>query len=151
MRRKTVGQPKKIALVKPARIGIVVARFHNDLTEKLLAGALRVLKMIGIQEDRITVVWVPGTFELLLACQKLVQQKKFNALIALGCVIQGATDHHLLVGSEAAGGIMQVSLTHNIPIGFGVITANTLAQARERAGDKENRGEEAAHAALAML
>ena len=127
-----------------------MTRFHSDITEKLLAGALQVLRKNNVANKRIKVVHIPGAFELPLACQHLALQKKFDALIALGCVIKGETNHHVLVEGEAARGIMHVSLVYNIPIGFGVVTAHTLPQARNRSDSKENRGSDAARAALAM-
>ncbi len=132
-------------------IGIIASRFHDDITEKLLEGAMDILLHHKVQKENIEVAWVPGSFEIPFGCQQLARTKKYDALIALGCVIKGGTDHHMLVGGEASRGVMQVSLEHHTPIGFGVITANTLEQAQERSGEKENRGTDAALAALTMI
>lgn len=133
------------------RIGIAVADFNPDITEKLLAGALTALASAGVRKEDIRVVRVPGSFELPLACQKLAGTKKYDALVALGCVIKGETDHYYYVAGEAARGIMDVMLKWNIPIGFGVLTTNTLKQAQERSGKKGNAGAGAARAALILI
>ncbi len=132
------------------RVGIAVADFNSDITAKLLAGALAALADAGVQKKNITVMHVPGSFELPLACQKLAETGKFDALIALGCVIKGETDHYYYVAGEAARGIMDVMLKFSIPIGFGVLTTNTLKQAEERSGKNANAGAAAARAALRM-
>lgn len=132
------------------RIGIAVAEFNSDITEQLLAGSLRALIGAGVKKSDITVVHVPGSFELPLACQKMTRTKKYDALVALGCVIKGETDHYYHVAGEASRGIMQVMLAHNIPIGFGVLTVSTLEQARLRAGTKVDAGGAATRAALCL-
>ena len=131
------------------RIGIAVAEFNADITEKLLAGALTELRASGVSPRNTTVVHVPGSFELPLACQKFAETGKYDALIALGCVIKGETDHYYYVAGEAARGIMDVMLKYTIPIGFGIITSNNLKQAQERSG-KTNIGTHAARAVLKM-
>lgn len=133
------------------RIGIAVAEFNADITEKLLAGALRELERNGVQKRHITAVRVPGSFELPLACQRMAKSGRYDALIALGCVIKGETDHYRYIAGEAACGIMEVMLAHSIPIGFGVLTTDTLSQAKMRASGANNKGAEAARAALWML
>ncbi len=134
-----------------ARIGIAVAEFNSDVTRELLLGALVVLKESGVVAKNIKVVTVPGSFELPLACQKLAETGKYHALVALGCVIKGETDHYHYVSGEAARGLMDVSLKFSIPIGFGVLTVHTLAQAKERSGKKIDAGGNAARAALQGL
>lgn len=141
----------KISDAARRRIGIAVAEFNADITEKLLVGALRELARSGVPEKNTAVVRVPGSFELPLACQKLAETGKYDALVALGCVIKGETDHHRHIGGEAARGIMEVMLTYSIPIGFGVLTTDTLAQAKARAIGLNNKGAEAARAALRMI
>ena len=136
---------------KKLRIGIAVAEFNADITEALIRGALSELKASGVQEENIIVRRVPGSFELPLACAQFAATKKYDALIALGCVIKGETDHYYYVAGEAARGIMEVMLKHAIPIGFGVLTTNTLQQAKDRSGTKENAGAAAASAALRMI
>lgn len=141
------------------RIGISVAEFNPDVTKKLLAGALKELRACGVRKENITVVRVPGSFELPLVCQRLAKTGHFDGLIALGCVIKGETDHYYYIAAEAAAGIMEVMLKHNIPIGFGVLTTDTLKQAQARASGKPfdtaqgkgNKGAEAARAALETL
>ena len=135
---------------KGTRVGIVVAEFNSDITEKLLHGALSELVRSGISEKHITVVHVPGSFELPIACQRLAKTGKYDVLVALGCVIKGKTDHYYYVAGEAARGIMNVMLKHDIPIGFGLLTVNTLAEAKERAGAKIDAGASAARAALSI-
>ena len=133
------------------RIGIVVAEFNLDITERLLEGALKELRANGVAEKNITVRHIPGSFELPLACQKFAQTGKYDALIALGCVIKGETDHYYYVAGEAARGIMDVMLKFSIPIGFGVLTTNTLKQAQARSGKTVNAGAFAVTAALRLI
>ncbi len=131
-------------------VGIVVSRFHNDVTGKLLEGALEILRKNRVKEENIKVIFVPGSFEIPFACTFLARSKKYHALIALGCVIKGKTDHYQYIASETTRGIMNVMLQYNIPVGFGVLTVDTLSKAEERAGKKCNWGEKAALAALEL-
>jgi len=133
------------------KIGIVVSQFNEDITAKMLQGALEMLKENKIKAENIKTVWVPGSFEIPFACQRLAQTKKFDALVAIGCVIKGETDHYYYICNEASRGIMNVMLKFDIPIGFGVITTNNLKQAQARSRGKEDKGKEAAEAALAMI
>ncbi len=130
------------------KIGIVVADFNSDITEKLLAGALGVLAKNLVKKGNIKVARVPGAFEIPYMCQKLAKVGKYDALIALGCVIKGQTQHFRYITSAAADGIMQVILKHDMPIGFGVLTTDDLAQAKARAIGDNNKGAEAAEAVL---
>ena len=123
-----------------ACIGIAVADFNSDITGQLLKGALKELRTSGVSKKDIALRHVPGSFELPLACQKLAETGEYDALIALGCVIKGGTDHYRYIAGEAARGIMDVMLRYSVPIGFGVLTTDTLAQARERAGAKIGAG-----------
>ena len=154
MQRKNTGNvsfgQKLMVKSQLSKVGIAVSRFNADITEKMLAGAQKELVSSGVKKENIEVVRVPGSFELPLACQRMAKSEKFDGLIALGCVIKGETDHYYHVAGEASRGIMEVMLTYDIPIGFGVITVNTLEQAEDRAG-KHNKGTEAARAALEML
>jgi len=150
MQRKTEILEKKRDGSK-LKIALVVARFNSDITEKMLAGALRTLEENSVQKKNIKIVWVPGSFEIPLACQRLAKTKKFNGIVALGCVIKGDTDHFYYISSEASRGIMRVMLDFSIPIGFGVITTKNLKQAQERSGEKNNKGAEATQAVLEML
>ena len=116
-----------------------------------MAGAERILLERGVLPKDLVTVWVPGTFEIPIVLQKLAQQKKFDALIALGAVIRGETPHFEYVAGEAARGIMRVSLEEGIPIAFGVLTTNNVKQSLDRAGGRHgNKGEEAALVAIEM-
>ncbi|KKS43850.1 6,7-dimethyl-8-ribityllumazine synthase [Candidatus Nomurabacteria bacterium RIFCSPLOWO2_02_FULL_42_17] len=114
------------------KVGLVVARFNSEITEKLLASALRALKEYKVLDKNIAIVSVAGSMELPYALQKMVKIRHFNALIALGCIIRGDTPHFDYVAKTAQEGALRVSLDHDIPIGFGVLTVNTPAQARKR-------------------
>ena len=133
------------------KIGVVVSQFNSNITESMLEGALETLKDNKVKKENITTVWVPGSFEIPLACQKLAQAKKYDALLAIGCVIKGETDHYYYICDEASRGVMDVMLKFDIPIGFGVLTCNNLKQAEVRSRGKHNKGREAAEAALAMV
>jgi 6,7-dimethyl-8-ribityllumazine synthase len=133
------------------RFAIVVSRFNSLVTQRLLDGALDALRRHGADENAITVVYVPGSFEIPLAAKRLAQSGAFDAVICLGCILRGDTPHFEYVASEAAKGIAQVALETGVPTIFGVVTADTLEQALERAGAKAgNRGFEAAMTAMEM-
>jgi len=134
------------------KIGIAVSEYNPEITSRLLDSCLKRLEELGVKQSSVAVVRVPGAFELPLAAQRLAAQKHFDAIITLGCVLQGQTDHHTLVAQGAAYGIQQVSLKFNIPIIFGVITPGSHKQALARsAGRTLNRGAEAAEAAVKMV
>ena len=129
-----------------------MSRFNDFITSKLLEGALDTLKRHGANTDEATVVWVPGAVEIPLACQRLAQSGKYDAIIALGCVIRGGTPHFEYVSSESSKGMGAVSLETGVPISFGVLTVNSIEQAVERAGTKMgNKGAEAAMSAIEMV
>lgn len=133
------------------RAAIVVSRFNDLVTDRLLAGALDTLVRHGLTEDRITVVHVPGSFELPLAAHRLAHSKKFTMVICLGAVIQGETSHHEYINQQVAAGILQASMSSGIPVTFGVLTCQTMDQALDRAGGKAgNKGNEATLAAIEM-
>lgn len=136
-----------------ANVAIVIARFNNFINDSLLQGAVDALKRIGqIQDENITVVWVPGAYELPLAARALSKTKKYNAVIALGTVIRGGTAHFEFVAGEASSGIASVAMSSDIPVAFGVLTTENIEQAIERAGTKAgNKGAEAALTALEMI
>lgn len=139
-------------VAKEIRIGIVVARFNDFITSKLLGGALDGLKRHDIDEDLIDVAWVPGAFEIPLIAKVMVDSKKYDAVICLGAVIRGATSHYDYVCSEVSKGIAQVSLNSGVPVMFGVLTTDTIEQAIERAGSKAgNKGFECATGAIEMI
>ncbi|MEN3027270.1 MAG: 6,7-dimethyl-8-ribityllumazine synthase [Chlorobiota bacterium] len=133
-------------------IAIVVARWNELVTERLLAGALIALRQHGVADDAITVVHCPGSFEIPLVVQELARSGRYDAVIALGAVIRGGTPHFEYIAAQAAAGIMQSALQARIPCVFGVLTTDTLEQALERAGGKlGNKGAEAALTALEMV
>ena len=135
-----------------ATVAIVVSRFHETITRNLLDGACETLLAQGVEDDDITVAWVPGAFELPLAVQTAADTETFDAIIALGCVIRGETDHFDYVCDQAAAGLMDVTLSTSTPVAFGVLTVDTKAQAMARAGGEVgNKGADAALTALEML
>lgn len=128
---------------------IVVARFNELVTSRLLDGALSTLRRHGVDEDNLTVAWVPGSFELPIVANRLAASGKFAAVICLGAVIQGETTHHEYINHQVAAGLTTASREHDLPIAFGVLTCQTMDQALNRAGGKAgNKGEEAALAAI---
>ncbi len=138
--------------VSGARIALVVARYNATVVDGLVAGARAALKEHGIGPGQIESVMVPGAWELPLAAAHLADQDRFDAIVALGAVIRGGTAHFEYVCSGCTDGLMQVQLEFGIPVGFGVLTCDTEAQALERAGTGVgNKGREAALAALEML
>ncbi|MEX2104868.1 MAG: 6,7-dimethyl-8-ribityllumazine synthase [Bacilli bacterium] len=133
------------------KIGIVVGRFNEFISGKLLSGALDALKRHGVEEDHVEVAWVPGAFEIPLIAKKMANSHKYDAVITLGAVIRGATPHFDYVSSEVAKGISSVALTTEVPTIFGVLTVDSIEQAIERAGTKAgNKGWEAAVTAIEM-
>ena len=135
---------------KGKRIGIVVSRFNEIVTQNLLSGALSALQEQGVQE--IEVFWVPGAFEIPLVLRRLARSGRFDGLIALGAVIRGETPHFEYVAGEAASGTARVAYDFDLPVGFGILTTETLEQALNRAGGKAgNKGREAALAVLETL
>jgi 6,7-dimethyl-8-ribityllumazine synthase len=134
------------------RFAIVAARFHADLANDLVDGARRGLRDCRVAADDVALFDVPGCFELPLACRNLIDTDRFDALVALGAVIRGETPHFDYVAGECARGIMDVQLATGMPIGFGVLTTDTLEQARERAAAKRgDKGYAAAVAAATLL
>jgi len=134
------------------RYAIVVSRFNEFITSKLLEGALDALARHGVKEEEISIVWVPGSFEIPYAASRMARAKKHDAVICLGAIIRGATPHFEYIASEVTKGIAQVSLATGVPVIYGVITPDTLEQAIERAGTKAgNKGKDAAEAAIEMV
>lgn len=131
------------------KVAFVVARFNANITEKLLEGALQAWAGCGGDASTLEVVRVPGAFELPIAAQALARTKNFDAIVCLGCVIRGDTDHYNYVCDQAASGIMRVGLDEGLPVIFGVLTTDTLHQAEDRAGGKDgNKGMDAVWAAI---
>jgi 6,7-dimethyl-8-ribityllumazine synthase len=141
-----------LVLKGKVKIGIVVSRFNDFITSKLLEGAIDGINRHGGNEDSCEVVWVPGAFEISFAAKKLVQSGKYDAVICLGAVIRGSTPHFDYVAGEAAKGVGQLSMNSDIPVVFGVLTTDTIEQAVERAGTKMgNKGCDAALVAIEMI
>ncbi len=138
-------------MAKGKKFGIVISRFNEFISAKLLEGCVDTLSRHGVQENTIDAVWVPGSFEIPLIALKMAKSKKYDAVICLGTVIRGATPHFEFISSEAAKGVAKVSLDTGIPCIFGIITADSLEQAIERAGTKDgNKGRDAALSAIEM-
>jgi 6,7-dimethyl-8-ribityllumazine synthase len=134
---------------KQARFAVVAARFNEFIVERLLDGALDTLKQRGVDEANILVVRVPGAYEIPVVCKKLAESGQYAAVIALGCVIRGATTHYQLVSEEAARGVTQVAVSTGVPVIFGIIATENIEQAMERAGQGgSNKGSEAALVAI---
>ena len=138
-------------IAKGKSSGIVASRFNDFITKQLIDGCVDTLIRHGVDKNELQVVLVPGAFELPLAAQKLAKSKRFDAVICLGTVIRGATPHFDYIASEVSKGIAHVSLDTGVPVIFGVITADTIEQAIERAGTKDgNKGKDAATTAIEM-
>ncbi len=132
--------------------GIVVSRFNEFISAKLLDGTLDCLRRHECDEERIDIVWVPGAFEIPLMAKRLAQSEKYDAVICLGAVIRGATPHFEYIASEVSKGVARVSLETGMPIAFGILTTDTIEQAIERAGTKAgNKGWDAALGAIEMV
>ena len=133
-------------------IAIVASSFNSFIVDRLYSGALRCLEQNNVEKDAITVVKVPGAFEIPVAVKSLLDKNQFDAVITLGAVIRGETPHFDYICNECAHGISQLAITNGIPVIFGVLTVNNADQAMDRAGDDEsNKGYEAASAALEMI
>ena|SRR3989338_2714670 len=137
--------------VKGYRFGIIASCFNDFITKRLLNGCLKELARLGVKENQITVVWVPGSFEIPLTAQTLARQKSIDCVICLGAVIRGETLHFDLIARAVSQGIAQVALTAKKPVIFGVLTTDTVDQAYKRSGVKgNNKGVDAAKAAVEM-
>jgi 6,7-dimethyl-8-ribityllumazine synthase len=133
-------------------VAIVVSRFNEMISQKLLGGALDCLERHGLDEKDVTVAWVPGALEIPLIAQKFAASKKYDTVIALGAVIQGDTPHFDIVAAESAKGVAQISLATGVPVINGILTTNTIDQAIERAGTKAgNKGSSAAESAIEIV
>lgn len=134
------------------KYGIVVSRFNEFISNKLLGGAIDALTRHGVADGEITVAWVPGAFEIPVATQKMAESGKYDAVIALGAVIRGSTPHFDYVAAEVSKGVAHIALAARIPVLFGVLTTDSIEQAIERAGTKAgNKGFDAAVAAIEMV
>lgn len=138
--------------VQGSRFGIVVGRFNSFVVEHLLDGAVDTLRRHGAKDDDLEIIRVPGAFEIPLIAKKMAQSGKYDAIIALGAVIRGGTPHFEYVAGECTKGLATVSLDHDIPVSFGVLTVDTIEQAIERSGTKAgNKGAEATLSAIEMV
>ena len=136
---------------KGRKFGVVVSRFNEFITAKLLGGAQDAFLRSGVADEDVEVAWTPGSFEMPLVTQRMAQSGKYDAVVCLGCVIRGQTPHFDYVAAEVSKGVAQVSLATGVPAIFGVITADNLEQAIERAGTKAgNKGADAARSAIEM-
>jgi 6,7-dimethyl-8-ribityllumazine synthase len=137
---------------KDRKFGIVVSRFNELICRKLLEGSLDCLSRHGCQQENIDIFWVPGSFEIPVAAQKIAQSSRYDAVICLGAVIRGATPHFEYIAAEVTKGVAQIAMQNSIPIAYGIITPDTLEQALERAGTKSgNKGWDAALSAIEMV
>ncbi|MDL2315798.1 6,7-dimethyl-8-ribityllumazine synthase [Desulfovibrio sp. OttesenSCG-928-A18] len=137
---------------KGLKIALVASRFNDIIVDRLIGGAVDYLSRHGLERENMTIVRIPGAFELPLVCQKLAQNGRYDGIVALGAVIRGATPHFDFVANEAAKGLAQVSLASGVPIGFGLLTTENIEQAVERAGSKAgNKGVDAAAAMLETI
>ncbi len=138
-------------LGKGLKFGLVLSRYNEFITKKLLEGAEDALIRHGVSQENIDVAWVPGSFEIPLFAKKLAETKRYDAIICLGAVIRGGTPHHEYIATEVTKGIAKIGLDFDLPVAYGIITAETLEQAIERAGTKEgNKGFQAAMSAIEM-
>lgn len=137
---------------KEKKFGVVISRFNEFISSKLLGGALDCFQRHEVADDAVDIFWVPGSFEIPLTALKLAESKKYDAVVCLGAVIRGATPHFEYISAEVTKGIAQVNMQTGVPTIFGVITADTLEQAIERAGTKAgNKGWDAAMSAMEMV
>jgi len=134
------------------KFALVVSRFNEFITNKLVSGSVDMLVRHGAKEEDVTTVWVPGAFEIPAVAKKLADSSKYDAVICLGCVIRGATPHFDYVSSEVSKGVASVGISSKIPVVFGVLTTDSIEQAIERAGTKAgNKGSDAALTAIEMV
>lgn len=139
-------------VVRDARFAIIVSRFNSFVVENLLSGALDTLKRHGVKDADIHIIRVPGAFEMPIAAQRIAATKNYDSIIALGAVIRGGTPHFEYVAGECTKGLAHVSMQHDIPVAFGVLTVDNIEQAIERSGTKAgNKGVDAAMSAIEMV
>ena len=142
----------KLTDTQGMKIGLVAARFNEFIVSKLIEGARDALIRHDVKEENIDLAWVPGSFEIPLACKHLAESGRYDAIIALGAVIRGSTSHYDYVCAEVSKGVAQVSLNSGLPVMFGILTTDTIQQAIERAGTKAgNKGYDCAMGAIEMV
>lgn len=138
-------------IAKGKKFGILASRFNDFITKELISGCVDTLVRHGVRDEDLAIIWVPGAFEIPCLAQRLAKSKSYDALICLGTIIRGSTPHFEYIASEVAKGIAKVSCDTGLPVIFGIITADTIEQAVERAGTKEgNKGRDAALSAIEM-
>lgn len=138
-------------IAKGKKFGILASRFNDFITKELISGCVDTLVRHGVRDEDLVIIWVPGAFEIPCLAQRLAKSKSYDALICLGTIIRGSTPHFEYIAQEAAKGIAKVSCDTGLPVIFGIITADTIEQAVERAGTKEgNKGRDAALSAIEM-
>ena len=138
--------------ISDVRIAIVASRYNDYIVERLIQGCITTLQAGGVSADAITLLRVPGAFELPVIAARLARKKSYDAIIALGAVIRGETPHFEYICSECAGGLSRIATETGMPVVFGVLTVDTASQAEDRSGDEEsNKGSEAAHTAIEMI
>ena len=150
MQRKKQREKDNVGDASKLRVGIVVSRFNPDVTGGMLEGARATLRAWKVKDEHVHVAHVYGSFELPLACARLIKKKKLDAVIALGCIVKGETRHDEYLAQATSYGLMRLMLDVNTPVGFFLITTNNLKQARERSRGENNKGSEAATAALEL-
>jgi len=143
---------KKSKSLANKKVGVVISKWNDDITSSLSKACIAKLKKAGIKQDNIYTIEVPGSFELPFGAKTLMKKNKLDAVICIGCVIKGETDHDKYISTAVTNGIMQLGLISGTPVIFGVLTPNTKEQALDRAGGKYgNKGDEAAHTAIEMM
>lgn len=150
MRRDELGKAREARDASGLTVGIAVAEFNSDVTESLLDGALDALAEWGVKDENIEVLRVPGSFELPFACTRLLSRGKKDTLVALGAIIKGSTEHDRHIATATFSALSNLSVTREIPIGLGILTTNTLAEAEERSVGPGNAGRLAAFAAMTL-
>ncbi len=148
MQRKKVAHTKKFPDASRLKVGIVCAAYNGGITRRLLQGAYAALARCKVKKANIRAIEVPGSFEIPFGCRMLLEEKWYDAIITLGCIVKGETDHDVYIATAVSHGIMKLSLHYGVPIGFGVLTVRNLAQAKARATGDANKGREAALAAV---
>ena len=139
-------------LHKDAKIAIICAKFNENIVEDLKVEAKNILIQHGLKEDNIQIFFVPGAYEIPLMCKVIAEQKKYDGIIVLGCIIKGETYHFTQVADACSGGVLNVSVTHKLPIGYGVLAVDNISQALSRsARNEDNKGRDAALATLMMI
>lgn len=150
MQRKEYSKKKIVGNASKLKVGIVASRFNEDVTDNMVAGAQATLKQWGVKDANVHILRVYGSFEIPLACARLILRRKLDAVVAIGCIIKGETRHDEYLARATTDGLMRLMLDTGVPVGFGIITTNDLKQAHARSRGEANKGSEAAAAALEL-